>query len=131
MIVQKFYIDKYDWQVVVLYEVGNSDTHNVIGMLKEICHDNHVIGLAYNSVSSGNPNTGFTYSDFNKRRTLMVIGKTTSDKELFNTVVHEANHLQSHIATADGLDEKGEEVCYLIGNIVKTMYRVLEKIIHS
>ena len=59
----------------------------------------------------------------------MIIGKTTSKKEFINTIVHEANHLQSHIATVYNLDEKGEEVCYLIGTIVETMYNVFRKII--
>ena len=131
MIIQRFYIDNYDWQVVVLYEVGCSDTDYVIGILSQICDDKDTIETAFKNVSNGNPNTGFTYSDLSERRTLMVIGKTTSNYELISTIVHEANHLQSHIATADNIDEKGEEVCYLIGNIVKTMFEVFRKIICS
>ena len=131
MIIQRFYIDNYDWQVVVLYEVGYRDTDYVIGMLSQICNDKNTIETAFENVSNGKPNTGFTYSDLSERRTLMVIGKTTSNYELINTIVHEANHLQSHIATADNIDEKGEEVCYLIGNIVKTMFEVFRKIICS
>ena len=131
MIIQRFYIDKYDWQVVVLYEVGYCDTDYVIGILSQICNDKNTIKTAFKNVSNGNPNTGFTYSDLSECRTLMVIGKTTSNYELINTIVHEANHLQSHIATAYNIDEKGEEVCYLIGNIVKTMFEVFRKIICS
>ena len=131
MIIQRFYIDNYDWQVVVLYEVGYRDTYYVISILSQICDDKDIIEMAFKNVSNGNPNTGFTYSDLSERRTLMVIGKTTSNYELISTIVHEANHLQSHIATADNIDEKGEEVCYLIGNIVKTMFEVFRKIICS
>lgn len=131
MIGQRFYIDKYDWQVMVLYEVGRSDTNIVICMLEYICSDNDIINTAYENVSNGKPNTGFTYSDYDKQLSFMVIGKTTSIRETLNTIVHEANHLKSHIATAYGIDEKGEEVCYLIGNIVKTMYDVFRKFICS
>ena len=131
MIIQRFYIDKYDWQVVVLYEVGYRDTDYVIGILSQICDDKDIIEMAFKNVSNGKPNTGFTYSDLSERRTLMVIGKTTSNYELISTIVHEYNHLQSHIATAYNIDEKGEEVCYLIGNIVKTMFEVFRKIICS
>ena len=131
MIGQRFYIDKYDWQVMVLYEVGSSDTNIVIRMLEYICSDNDIINTAYENVSNGKPNTGFTYSDYDKQLSFMVIGKTTSIRETLNTIVHEANHLKSHIATAYGIDEKGEEVCYLIGNIVKTMYDVFRKFICS
>ena len=131
MIGQRFYIDKYDWQVMVLYEVGSSDTNIVIRMLEYICSDNDIINTAYENVSNGKPNTGFTYSDYDKQLSFMVIGKTTSIRETLNTIVHEANHLKSHIATAYGIDEKGEEVCYFIGNIVKTMYDVFRKFICS
>lgn len=131
MIGQRFYIDKYDWQVMVLYEVGSSDTNIVMRMLEYICSDNDIINSAYENVSNGKPNTGFTYSDYDKQLSFMVIGKTTSIREALNTIVHEANHLKSHIATVYGIDEKGEEVCYLIGNIVKTMYDVFRKFICS
>ena len=129
MIGQRFYIDKYDWQVMVLYEVGSDSANIVIGMLESICDDNEILDTAYESLSNGKPNTGFTYSDYDKRRSFMVIGKTTSPSETLNTIVHEANHLKSHIATVFNVDEKGEEVCYLIGDIVRRMYGVFRKFI--
>ena len=43
MISQRFHIDKYDWKVIVLYEVGSSDTDYVINLLKQICNDRSVI----------------------------------------------------------------------------------------
>ncbi len=127
MIGQKFYIEKYDWQVMVLYEVGSSDTNMVMYMLKSICNDEDILNNAYESVSNGKPNTGFTYSDYDSHASFVVIGKTTSIPEMVNTIVHEANHLKSHIATTYDIDEKGEEVCYLIGDIVKNMYEVFRK----
>lgn len=129
MIGQRFYIDKYDWQVMVLYEVGSDSADIVIGMLESICDDNKILDAAYESLSNGKPNTGFTYSDYDKHRSFMVIGKTTSIRETINTIVHEANHLKSHIATEFDIDEKGEEVCYLIGSIVGSMYNVFRKFI--
>ena len=129
MIKQSFYIDKYDWQVVVLYEVSNIDTDYVISVLKRYKANYNIINIAYNNVIANKPNTGFTYSDLDKHRTLIIISKTTSKSELIDTIVHEANHLQSHIATEFKLNEKGEEVCYLIGGIVKAMFRVFSKII--
>ena len=129
MIKQSFYIDKYDWQVVVLYETSNNDTDYIISNLKRNGASSNIINIAYNNIIASKLNTGFTYSDLDKHKTIIVISKTTSNSELVNTIVHEANHLQSHIATAFNLDEKGEEVCYLIGGIVKTMFRVFSKII--
>lgn len=130
MIKQSFNIDKYGWQVIVLYEVDDSDTSDVISMLKLFGADTNVIRVACDNIINNKFNNGFTYSDLNKHKTVIVIGKATSKEELINTIVHEANHLQSHIATRFNLDEKGEEVCYLIGGIVKTMFRVFSKIIY-
>ena len=129
MIKQSFRIDKYDWKVVVLYEIDYRDTDYVIDTLKIMDAPDYIIRNAYKNVSDGHYNTGFIYSDYDEKRSIIVISKTTSNKELIDTIVHEANHLQSHIATVFNLDEKGEEVCYLIGNIVKTMYKVFSKII--
>lgn len=131
MIGQSFYIDKYDWQVVVLYEVSYNNKDYVIDTLKQICEDDKLIEKAKYNLNLRSYNTGFTYSDLDKQQSLIVIGKTTSTREMVNTIVHEANHLKSHIATAYNIDEKGEEVCYLIGGIVKVMFRVFSKIICS
>lgn len=126
-----FYIDKYDWQIVVLYEVSYYNKDYVINKLKEICDDDDIIAQAKNNINLRSYNTGFTYSDLNKQQTLIVIGKANSSYELINTIVHEANHLKSHIATAYNINEKGEEVSYLIGGIVKVMFKVFKKIICS
>ena len=131
MIVQKFYIDKYDWQVVVLYEVGYRNKDYVIDMLRQICNKENIINQAKANLNLDEYNTGFTYSDLDEQCSLMVIGKASSNRETVNTIVHEANHLKSHIATKYNIDEKGEEVCYLIGGIVRTMFKVFSKIICS
>ena len=43
MIGQSFYIDKYDWQIVVLYEVSYNNKDYVMDMLRKICEDDKLI----------------------------------------------------------------------------------------
>lgn len=129
MIGQRFYLDKYEWSVVVLYNVDSDDSEFIKDNLSKICNDRKLIKNSTKYIEQDIPNTGFIYSNFNDKISLIIVGKTTSKKEFINTIVHEANHLQSHIATVYNLDEKGEEVCYLIGTIVETMYNVFRKII--
>ena len=129
MISQHIQLKDYKWDVVILYNVGIEDLNEVINTLEEICYEPHFINQAYNNIKSGAPNTGFIYTNYSTRQSLIVIGKATSSKEFIDTIVHEANHLQSHIATYYNLDEKGEEVSYLIGYVVKQMYRVFKKLI--
>lgn len=65
--------------------------------------------------------TGFTYSNPDKRRSVMVIGRTSVGKQFLNSFVHELRHLVDDIAAADGLEAKGEGVAYLSGDIAMLM----------
>lgn len=66
-------------------------------------------------------NQGFTYTDTTKRKSIIVIGNTTSREQFLNTVVHEAKHVQSAICDYYNVDEDSEDAAYLIGYIVMKM----------
>lgn len=77
----------------------------------------------------GNKDTGFTHTDFNKKRSIVGISKTTSKAQLMNTIVHEAKHVQSHICEYYNVNENSEKAAYLIGYIVQQMYNVFKTMI--
>lgn len=129
MIQQQFYIKKYSWEVVVLYDVGPNNVKHIKELLSEICDDYGTIQDGVKYIRKGDYNSGFIYTNYDRKASVIVIGRTTSKQEFFNTIVHEANHLQSHIATKYNIDEKGEEVSYLIGDIVQKMYKVFKHLI--
>ena len=129
MIQQQFYIKKYSWEVVVLYDVGPNDVEHIKELLSKICDDYGTIQDGVKYIRKGDYNSGFIYTNYDRKSSVIVIGRTTSKQEFFNTIVHEANHLQSHIATKYNIDEKGEEVSYLIGDIVQKMYKVFKHLI--
>lgn len=129
MIEQHIYIKQYKWNITVLYNVGKEHLDKVFNILVDICDNEKHLKEAINHLLENKINTGFIYSNLYNRTSLITIGKVNSAEEFIDTVVHEANHLQSHIATYYDLDEKGEEVCYIIGNIVKQMYSIFKKII--
>ena len=52
--------------------------------------------VAYD-VELGQKDSGFTYTDFKTKQSIVGIGKSTSNSQLLNTIVHEAKHIQSHI----------------------------------
>ena len=70
----------------------------------------------------GEPNTGFTQTDFSKRQSIVGISNVTNKSQLINTIVHEAKHVQSHICRYYNIDEDSEQAAYLIGYIVQKMY---------
>lgn len=86
--------------------------------------------IVYN-VYLGEKNTGFTYSDFNKRKSIVGISETTSKAQFLNTVMHEVKHVQSHICKYYHVDEDSEEAAYLVGYIVQKMYRYIKKFIST
>jgi hypothetical protein len=55
-------------------------------------------------------NTGFTYTDEDKHVTFIIIGKTTSADEFFNTFIHEIGHAATHIAEYVGIPPYSEEL---------------------
>lgn len=131
MIIQRFIIPKYNWKVVVLHNTTIADKNFIIKTLKEICDDEEDINKAKSNIDSNKHNQGFIYSNFDTKQSIINIGYASSSYEYIDTIIHEANHLQSHIATVYNLDEKGEEVCYLIAYIVKTIYKDFWKIVSN
>jgi len=79
----------------------------------------------------GNKDVGFTYTDPDKRTSIVGIAKTSSQGELLNTIVHEAKHVQSHICNYYNVPEDGEQAAYLIGFIVQRMHKVFKNMIST
>lgn len=56
---------------------------------------------------------------------IVCIGKATNTSQFVSTAIHEAKHVQSHICAYYEVEEDTEDAAYLIGYIVKQMYRML------
>lgn len=73
----------------------------------------------------GKYNTGFTHTDFSKKRSIVAISPTTSEEQFLNTTMHEIKHLQSHICKYYNVPEDSENAAYLVGFITQKMYKFL------
>lgn len=127
MIVQTFYIPKYDWEVKAYYAVTEYWVHEIISDLKRAGCQNAQLEQAYRNLSMGNLNTGLTYSNYRTRETIMVIALTSSPEEFQNSFDHEKGHLCRHISQTFGLNPYGEETQYLSGYIGQKMFPVAKK----
>ena len=78
--------------------------------------------VAYN-VWLGKRDTGFTHTDFDKKKSIVGISLSTSEEQFFNTLVHEIKHVQSHICMYYNVEEDSEAAAYLIGFLAQHMYR--------
>lgn len=84
--------------------------------------------VAYD-VELGQKDSGFTYTDFKRKQSIVGIGKSTSNSQLLNTITHEAKHVQSHICRYYKIKEDGEDAAYLIGYIVQQMYKAFKNVL--
>lgn len=121
MIGQYFNIPKYDWEVKVYYGVTKYNIDFCIKKLRKLTTQSKHIKECKETLDTNKKDRAYIYSSYRVKETVIFIGEYSSTGELIDTITHEANHLKSHIATYYNIDEKDEEVCYIIGNIAKEM----------
>lgn len=124
MIRQVFTISRIDWRVVVYYGVDAIATDRIIADLERIGCAGDKLERARKNLESGSVNNGLTYSNFDTRESVMVIGITTSAEEFANTFAHEKGHLARHISQALHIDPYGEDEQYITGEIAGQMFKV-------
>lgn len=73
MIRQHFTLQKYGWHCLVYYAVDTYYIDEILDKMHSIGCDGDMLQTAYKNMSSGNMNTGVTYSNFRDRETVMVI----------------------------------------------------------
>ena len=85
--------------------------------------DGKSLDRAYENLSSGNPNCGICYSG--KGESVLVVTVTTNVEEFADSIDHEKHHLAVQIADVLKWNLKGEEVCYLAGEIGRKMHPIV------
>ena len=121
MIEQGFYIGKRDWWVMVYYDVRTSDDlRKVEGALMASGCPNDMLESAVENLKGWN--RGYTFSNFDKRTSVIVIGKATDASQMFDSIVHEMKHLAEHIGEYYGLDSREELSAYLQGEVGRKMW---------
>ena len=124
MIRQEFDIRRYGWHVTVYYAVTGYDVGRIMQELERLGGTGDDLERAYYNLTSGERNTGITYSNTLERRTLIVIGRTSSAAQFQNSLDHEKGHLCRHVSQAVGIDPYGEEAEYLAGYVGQRMFEV-------
>lgn len=122
MIIQDIYLDNYDWKVRVYYAVDDYYVEDIVTDLVKLQSSDRVISETRNFMYQKKYNIGFTYSNLNKRESLVIIGITSSADEFQNTFDHEKGHLAMHISRELNIDPFSEEFQYLTGEIGKAMF---------
>jgi len=131
MIVQDFTIDKYNWTVRVYYTVSFYPIEEIVEELVSLgCAHDDILDCI-DAMEDFKYDTGSLHSNLYQRRSIAIIGPSSSAEEFSDTLTHEIGHLTAHIAIADNIDPFGEEIQYLAGYISKQAFVVAEKFLCS
>jgi len=123
MIIQDIYLKNYDWKVKVYYAVDRYYIPDILNDLIQLdCEDKSFYKIK-ELMESGKLNIGFTYSNIDKRESIILIGITDSADEFQSTFDHEKGHLAMHICSALHIEPFSEEYQYLTGEIGKQMFK--------
>lgn len=124
MIRQQFHLDRAGgWRVTCFYAVTHYEVDEIMHTLAEAGADDKSLDRAYENLSSGDLNTGLCYSG--NGESVLVISVASCGEQFCNSIFHEVHHLATQIAGTLGVDLRGEEVCYLSGEIGQKMHPII------
>lgn len=119
---QHLKLDKFDWCITIYYSVDSSKREEILKSLDELNCDRTTLGTITRNLDEAKYDTGFTYSNFEKRCSIVVIHKASSIGEFINTFEHEKNHLEMHICEALDINPYGETAAHMSGELAQLIF---------
>lgn len=131
MIRQQIHIvtEKVDWKVRIYYIVTDIHSEEIMEQLIALGCSGDNLQDAEVNLTKGRLDSGLTYSNGERHKTIMVIAKTSTPMEFACSQQHEVGHLKSHIAEIYGLSHKGEEIQYLGDEIYRKMWPIAKTLL--
>lgn len=117
--VQHLKMNKYDWNITIYYTVDSIQKEEILHKLKEYNCTKDILDSIKNNLSNAYEDTGFTYSNYEKQCSVLVIHKASSIGEFINTFEHEKNHLEMHICEALDINPYSEEAAHMSGDLAQ------------
>ena len=126
---QYIQVGNQNWGIVVYYNVSKDDLFEIEDSLLGLnCPKTDIKKALYTLQFK---NTGVTFSNDQYKMSMVCIAEASNADQFINTVVHEAKHVQSHICSYYDIKEDSEDAAYLIGHIVRQMYKMMAKVIRQ
>ena len=113
------------WVVDFIFATKYYDVDGILSCLYDAGAPRWVMENAGELMSEGKYNTGFTYTNPEIHRAVVVVGPTTSGAEFTNTFTHEIHHLAVAIASELGIDLESETPAYLAGDSARALAEVV------
>lgn len=125
---QHLNLSKYDWCIIIYYTVDDTQRKEIVEKLKEMGCDEETLKSIIRNLEMAGEDTGFTYSNYEKQCSIIVIHKASSVGEFINTFEHEKNHLEMHICEALDINPYSEEAAHMSGDLAQL---ILEEALYS
>lgn len=120
MVKTYFQIGDRDWTVVAYLSVEKVDLEEIYDALLSAGNPDNRSQEACMELSK--MNSGYTFTNFDTRMTVIVTSKATSSAEAFDSIIHEIKHLVEHVSTYYDLDPKEELSAYLQGEVGRQLF---------
>lgn len=125
---QQFKVNKYDWCVTIYYTIDDEQKSEVIECLEKMGCDRRTLESIKSNLDRAAVDTGFTYSNFQQQKSILVVHKASSIGEFLNTFEHEKNHLEMHVCEALDINPYSEEAAHFSGDLAQ---QILEEALCS
>ena len=113
------------WVVDFLFVTKRYDIEGVLGCLYDVVAPECAVEQAEELMSACDYNCGFTFTNPERFRAVVVIGPTSRGDEFIDTLTHEIHHLAVAIASELGIDLESETPAYLAGDSIRALADVV------
>lgn len=125
---QHLKMGKFDWCITIYYTVDEAQKKDILSELQTLGCDDRTLASINGNLNRATEDTGFTYSSFDRRCSIVVIHKASSVGEFINTFEHEKNHLEMHICEALDINPYSERAAHMSGDLAQL---ILEQALSS
>lgn len=122
MIRQEAYLPEFDWMIKAYFAVSCYWTDEIMEELWKAGASEEEMYNSYVSLMSGNLDEGICFTGDYSRTSVLVVAKTSSAAEFYNSTTHEFCHLAAQIAQCIDVNPAGEEVAYMVGEMARDFY---------
>lgn len=119
---QIFYLNEYNWTIIAYYFVVRNHFYSISQDLQKLGYSNILYDI---STIIGNTNGGYCYTNYKDKISIIFVNRASNRGEFMNTLIHELNHIGSHIEEYYNIDSHGEEACYLMGSLAQNIFNYI------
>lgn len=112
------------WTIIIFININYDKFYLIEDELLNIDASYNTIDEIYNTISF-KFNMAFAYTNPKLRTSIVGINKVTDISEMLDSIVHEIDHIQVDICEYYDVPLNSEDAAYLIGYIIKLLYKSL------